>query len=96
MKYLCWQGQTISQWLSSQAGQGLLKMPSHAAGLFHEPLHSLDLPFNEAITPSVVWWWGGVYDAKTCKKETEFFAIKGGSIVTHDLIGNAFYTEQLH
>ena len=33
-------------------------------------------------------------DTKTCKIETEFFAIKGGTIVAHDLIWNAFYTEQ--
>ena len=35
-------------------------------------------------------------DTKTYKKGTEFFTIEGGGIVAHDLIGNAFYTEQLH
>ena len=34
-------------------------------------------------------------DVKTCKKGTELFAIKRWAIVTHDLLGSAFYTEQL-
>ena len=96
MKYLCWQGQTISQWLCSQAGQGLLVTPSCTCSFLHEPFHSLDLSLNEAITLWVVWWWSGVSNTKTCKKLTEFFAIKGRAIVTHDLLRCAFYTEQVH
>ena len=69
--------------------------PPSAVGLFYEPLHGLGLSLNEAITSWVVWWWCGVSNTKTCKIGTEFFAIKGGTIVAHDLIGNAFYTEQL-
>ena len=78
----------LSSWL------GLLE--DFLMAFLHEPLHGLDLPFNEAITLWVVWWWGGVSDAKTCKKGTEFFAIKGRAIVTHNLIMGAFFTEQLH
>ena len=55
MKYLFRQWQSISQWLCSQAGQGFLMTPPQGAGLFHEPLHGLDLSLNEAITPWVVW-----------------------------------------
>ena len=69
--------------------------PPGTIGLFYEPFHGLDLSLNEAITSWVVRWWCGVSNTKTCKIWTEFFAIKGGTIVTHDLIGNAFYTEQL-
>ena len=39
--------------LSSRSG--LLDDSFQAAGLFHEPLHGLDLSLNEAITPWVVW-----------------------------------------
>ena len=51
--------------------------------------------FYEAITLWVVWWWGGVSDAKTYKKGIELSAIKGRAIVAHDLIRGAFYAEQL-
>ena len=41
---------------------------------FSMSFFSLDLPFNEAITLWIVWWWGGVLDNNTCMKAVKFFA----------------------